>query len=254
MFRFVSVFVASFFLSIHFGTILYVNSSLLGKFFEPETVSLFFLFGALGTILLFLFAPKLIEQFGKRLILFFFLVLTAANTFSLALASTSWVVALSFIVYATFLPMIFYCLDIFLEELSLDTGTGEIRGAYLTFVNLGIALGPFIIVILAKEDIFRPIYLTALFLLIPPILLALFSFKSQFPKKYEPYHHSPRLPFKLWWRNRNVRQATLARLTLEFFFAFMVIYTPIYLYSSLGFEWSELGFIFTIMLLPFVLL
>ena len=34
----------------------------------------------------------------------------------------------------------------------------------------------------------------------------------------------------------------------------MIIYTPIYLHSTLGFEWSELGIIFTVMLLPFVLL
>jgi MFS family permease len=34
----------------------------------------------------------------------------------------------------------------------------------------------------------------------------------------------------------------------------MVIYTPIYLHEYLGFNWSQIGIIFTIMLLPFVLL
>jgi MFS family permease len=33
----------------------------------------------------------------------------------------------------------------------------------------------------------------------------------------------------------------------------MVIYVPIYLHTGLGFAWSELGIIFTVMLLPFVL-
>ena len=32
----------------------------------------------------------------------------------------------------------------------------------------------------------------------------------------------------------------------------MVIYTPIYLHSWLGFSWSELGIIFTVALLPFI--
>jgi MFS family permease len=41
---------------------------------------------------------------------------------------------------------------------------------------------------------------------------------------------------------------------LRFFFAWMTIYTPIYLISTVGFEWSVLGLIFAFMLLPFVLL
>jgi MFS family permease len=32
----------------------------------------------------------------------------------------------------------------------------------------------------------------------------------------------------------------------------MVIYTPIYLYAHLGFDWKEIGIMFTIMLLPFI--
>lgn len=40
---------------------------------------------------------------------------------------------------------------------------------------------------------------------------------------------------------------------LSFFFALMVIYTPIYL-RELGMTWADIGIIFTIMLLPFVLL
>ena len=33
----------------------------------------------------------------------------------------------------------------------------------------------------------------------------------------------------------------------------MVIYTPIYLHEHIGLPWSDIGIIFTIMLLPFVL-
>ena len=40
---------------------------------------------------------------------------------------------------------------------------------------------------------------------------------------------------------------------MRFFFALMVIYMPIYLNAHIGFSWSEIGVIFTIMLLPFVL-
>jgi MFS family permease len=41
---------------------------------------------------------------------------------------------------------------------------------------------------------------------------------------------------------------------LRIFYAGMVVYTPIYLHEYIGFAWSEIGVMFTIMLLPFVLL
>jgi MFS family permease len=39
---------------------------------------------------------------------------------------------------------------------------------------------------------------------------------------------------------------------LEFFYALMVVYTPLYL-LDLGFGWDKIGIVFTIMLLPFVM-
>ncbi len=46
---------------------------------------------------------------------------------------------------------------------------------------------------------------------------------------------------------------TMINFILQFFFATMVVYTPIYLFKHLGFSWDQLGAIFTIMLVPFVL-
>src|SRR5690606_23149335 len=40
---------------------------------------------------------------------------------------------------------------------------------------------------------------------------------------------------------------------LRFFYAWMVIYTPLYLHNYIGLEWSSIGVIFTIMLIPFAL-
>ena len=254
MFRFVSVFIASFFLSIHFGIILYVNSSLLDSFFKPNVVSLIFLLGAIANIFLFLFASKLIRLLGKRLLLFISLSFILASTLVLALSTDARLVATFFILYTGFLPLALFCLDIFLEELSSDTKTGEIRGLYLTLLSLGIALGPLLLSFITSiENDLRHVYLAGAHLLIVPILLAIFSFKSHAPKAHQPYHHSPKLPFRAWWQNRDVRRVTLARFILEFFFTIMVIYVPIYLHTQIGFEWSELGIIFTVMLLPFIL-
>ena len=231
--KFVSVFVVSIFLSLHYGAILYVNSSLLGKFFSQNTTSLLFVVGALGSIVFFLFTLA---------------------TLGLAFAQTGFYVLISFIAYSSVLLTIYYCLDIFLEELSMDGNTGEIRGFHLALTNLGIAAGPITLLIFGNSDTFKHVYIVATLLLIPPILFAFFFLKSRMPKWHGLTHRHIFLPFGTWWRTKALRRVTLARLMLESFFVFMVIYTPIYLHRNLGFEWSELGIIFTIMLLPFVLL
>ncbi|MBD3359492.1 MAG: MFS transporter, partial [Candidatus Buchananbacteria bacterium] len=41
---------------------------------------------------------------------------------------------------------------------------------------------------------------------------------------------------------------------LQFFYAVMVIYTPIYLNQTIGLPWDQLGIIFTVMLIPFILI
>lgn len=53
---------------------------------------------------------------------------------------------------------------------------------------------------------------------------------------------------------KNIQRIFAAHFFMRFFFTWMVIYMPIYLHEHIGFSWSELGIMFTIMLLPFVLL
>ena len=253
MARFASIFVASVFLSLNYGAILFVNSTLLNKFFSENFVSGLFLLGATLSALSFLFISKLIEWFGKRLLLVIFLVIASLGTLGLAYADTPREVALAFLLYSGIFFSIYYCLDIFLEELSRDHNTGEVRGFYMTLINLGIAGGPIILALFAGSESFKLLYIVATSLLIVPILLTLFFLKSHSPRWHGQYHRHIFLPFKVWWNLKGVRGITLARFVLESFFAFMVIYVPIYLNRNLGFEWSELGIMFTVMLLPFVI-
>src|SRR3989338_7120911 len=55
-------------------------------------------------------------------------------------------------------------------------------------------------------------------------------------------------------RNRDIFGIFSANFILRFFYSWMIIYTPLYLHNHLGFSWSEIGPMFTIMLVPFVLL
>src|SRR3989344_3764887 len=98
MIRFAIVLIITFFVSLHWGAILYVNSSLLSNFFTPDIISIFFLLGGVGNVILFLLAPKLIERLGKHRLLLSFLILAAVSTLNLAWATTEALVAISFII------------------------------------------------------------------------------------------------------------------------------------------------------------
>ncbi|OHA88907.1 MAG: hypothetical protein A3C70_01985 [Candidatus Zambryskibacteria bacterium RIFCSPHIGHO2_02_FULL_43_14] len=252
MIRFAIVLIITFFVSLHWGAILYVNSSLLSNFFTPDIISIFFLLGGVGNVILFLLAPKLIERLGKHRLLLSFLILAAVSTLNLAWATTEALVAISFIIYASTIYMIFYCFDIFLEELSTDTKTGEIRGIYIATIHLGLILGLFMLTVLAIADVLKYVYIAATVLLVPPILFTIFSLKTSSPTWHGLHRHHALLPFGLWWRTRSIRRATLARFSLEFFYTFMTIYAPLYLHSVLGFEWNVIGTMFIVMLLPFI--
>lgn len=246
----VPVYISGIFLSLHYAAILYVNSTYLSQYFSSEAVSTLFLIGALGNIVLFFSASTFLSWLSPRRLFLVFLLIQAVSTVILGLSNNPMTVALSFIVYSSFLFMIYWSLDLFLEDVSQDTKTGAIRGAYLTSLNASIAVAPLLLAFFAIEGELGGLYLIAAMLLVPPILLSLFSFRL---KSETSRGLVSRLPFRTWWNLENIRRATVARFLLEFFYTFMVIYTPVYLHEHIGFEWPELGVMFSIMLLPFVL-
>lgn len=253
MIKFVPVFLVTIFVSLNYGAILYVNSSLLAGLFTQNIVSVLYLIGATASVLVSAFIAKFIEFSGKRALLVIFILAASLGTIGLSFAQSTVLTAISFLLYTGVFFSIYYCLDIFLEELSKNTNTGEVRGIYVTMLNLGIIGGPIILTLLGQKETFQPLYLVATFLMVPALVIAIFFLKSREPKWHGMRHRHIFLPFKAWWKNKNLRGITLARFVLEFFFAFMVIYTPIYLNGTLGFSWQELGIIFTVMLLPFVI-
>jgi MFS family permease len=251
--RFLKFFIATLFISVNYGALLYVNSTYLETYFSPTAVSLLFLAGAVVNIALFFAAPKILNLFGKKWFFFFALLCLAASVLGMGFSSTALAVGLSFVIYAGLLYPLYYCLDIFIEEESDNGHTGEIRGTYFTIMNAGIAVGPLLLTVLDGGEDFIRIYWAAFLLLIVPFLVSVWILITRHPHKkvVRPWHL---LPFKTWWHRRNVRGVTLAKLVLETFYAIMVIYTPIYANSVIGFTWEELAIIFSIALIPFVII
>lgn len=245
------IYLVNLFVSLHYAAVLYVNSSNLLKFFSESMVSALFILGALGNILLFILAPRILRKVENRTLIFAFIILEIFSVFGLAVFQSPMAVALSFLLHSSVVMMIYYCLDLFLENVSEDKNTGEIRGANLTVVNTAIAASPLLVAFLTPDGDFTLLYFASTIILVPTLFVVLFSFKNMdmgIQKAKQSLFE-----FKLWLKSKNIRRVTNSRFVLEVFYTIMVIYTPIYLSNIIGFSWSQIGIIFAVMLLPFVL-
>ncbi len=101
------------------------------------------------------------------------------------------------------------------------------------------------------NDYFK-IFWVACLLLIPAALTLKSKMKSFDDSKYTA--HSLWKTFREVRKSRDLTLIFFISFLLQFLYAWMVIYTPIFLHDHLGFSWSQIGVIFSIMLVPFILI
>ena len=248
---FLLIFVAVLLLSFHFYFTYFINSTYITGYVGEKNIGYVYAIIGLVNIIVFLLAPRLLRRFGNVRLTTFFTLLAGACLLVLAFNTSFVVVLTTFIIYEAIAPLLFYALDIFLEKFSSIAEMGSIRGIYLTMMNLPTMITPFIVgLILTKPDYWK-VYLIGAAFLVPFLIIILANFRSFKDPEY------PRIDVKdlarTFYQNHNVFDVFLDNFLLNLFFAWMVIYMPIYLRYHIGFEWSAIGVMFSIMLLPFIL-
>lgn len=163
------------------------------------------------------------------------------------------VISTSFILFTTTNTLVYFCIDIFIEHFSNPETVGKTRGLYLTILNIAWMISPLISVFLInQEGGYKAIFILAFFMVSLMTIGLFFSVKTF---KDKIYKKTPFLEtFKYLKTNHHMLAIVIINFILQFFFAWMVVYTPIYLFNHLNFNWRQIGIIFTIMLSPFVIL
>ncbi|HPB60484.1 MAG TPA: MFS transporter [Candidatus Paceibacterota bacterium] len=235
----------------------YVNSTFLENFVGEKWVGFIFAIGALLSVILMSQISKLIKAYGNIKVLVSSAALAIFVLILLALAKSVTVIISTFIIYYCLGFFIRYTLDVYLENISDDKNTGLIRGFYLTFLNTAWLISPFLASRLVVNGDFWKIYVVAAMSLLPLIAIASVFLYEQKDLKYDGQSIFPQL--KRLWRGENqtdrcIRRILIVDFLLCLFYAVMVIYMPLYLHEHLGLPWNELGLVFTIMLVPFVIL
>lgn len=195
--------------------------------------------------------PKILNRLGNRFTAFSFASITFLSLLVLALVNNAFFVILAFVLFFISMNFLFASLDIFVEDISLKTSVGKFRGLFLMVSNLAWVLAQLVSGSVINKSSFQGIYLLSagfMFLVSIVFIFCLESFKDP------NYTKVPILKtVKTFVKNSSLRKIYLINLILKLFFAWMVIYIPIYLHEYLKFNWQELGIIFTVMLIPFVL-
>jgi MFS family permease len=245
--------VIGFIYTLHLVIPMYSNSSFLSIFADERTLGYIYMAGAAVSILGFLLAPPIIRRLGNYSVALW-LVLIQILLFWGLLASTSpLAITIFFILQSAAISLIGLCLDIFLEVYTDSTNVGSVRGLYTATLNASWVIAPLIGSMLVNgTNDYHNTYVAGLAMLIPLFYLIY----RNFPRFKDPNytHLSPWQLAKHISHNRNWVKLFSANLILQIFYAWMVVYSPIYLNRVMGFNWEEIGIIIVIMLLPFPLI
>ena len=144
-------------------------------------------------------------------------------------------------------------IDIFLEKYTDGSHVGTVRGLYTATLNASWVIAPLIGTMLINgTNNYKNTYLAALAMLFP----LLYLIYRNFPRFKDPtYSHlSPWHLIKRVSQDVNLVRLFVANIILQIFYAWMVIYSPIFLNKVIGFSWEEIGIILVVMLLPFPLI
>jgi MFS family permease len=241
----------SFLLGFSQSVLIYVMSTYFKQASGTDNVGSFYLIAYVILFIALLNLHKGAKFFGKANVFFLAVFFKLIVIAFLANINPSWIGIFSLMLYVIFAGVEWVSLDAILESYSCDNESGRIRGKHLTIFNAGFLLGPFISTrILDRFDfsgifIFLLVFNSAVFIY---VLLKLRTSNDHFQPTI-----SIRKMFRKIVKRRDIMNIYYISFVLEFFFALMIIYTPIYL-LELGMDWEQIGNIFTFMLLPFVLL
>lgn len=229
----------------------YVNSTFLGNYIEQRFIGLIFTAGSILTLITFIHIPKAFRAIGNYRISILLVILNILLLIGLMTATTVLIIAPVFALYITVITLIRLNLDIFLENYSVNEETGSIRGLFFTISNAAWVISPVIVGVILDNGNFWKIYLVSALFLLPVLYMLrkeLLTFKDLI------YKDTPFIStLKYIKSKKDMYNIFMANFLLYFFYSWMIIYMPIYLYEYVGFGWEKIGVILTIMLLPFIL-
>lgn len=247
-----AAFTLTFLFTLHATPAVYVNSNFLAQFFGNQAIGWLYAAGAAIGLFGLWVANRAVRRFGNYRVLRAVLWANLVALLLLAWAPGAIVSSLAFVMAFTAGVVANFLIDIFVEAATRDKDTGKTRGWYLTAINLAYLAGPALAAIMLSDHQFHRVYLLGAAI----IVVALVFLRRRFAKFDDPCYAREgfRLGLARVWSSPDLRRAFAGFLTLQGFFAWMVIYVPLHLTVNVGFPVHEVTAMIAIALIPFLVL
>lgn len=232
------------------AVVIYVISSFFELSAKTENIGIFYVASYAAVLFLLLNLHKVARIIGKAFVFYLAILIKIIVLTLLVFFDASNLGIALMMAYIIAGAVEWVTLDVIVESFSKDSLSGRIRGLHLTILNIGFLFGPLISAYLMKNLGFHGIFIFALVFNCFTLIFSLISFRDV-NHRFEQRLSVRSLIRKILQR-KNVLRIYYISFVLEFFFAVMTIYIPIYLLGA-GFSWAQIGKIFTVMLIPFVL-
>ncbi len=247
------LYLSYFFFSWGIGFTVYSNSKVIEIINGRDYIGIVYgLSAALSLILSTWVTPHLIKFLGNRKTVSLAIILSLISLIGIMHSYDKLLTAISFILFFASQILISFSFDVFFEHNTLKGNSAQARGLLVSLQHIGRMLGPMIAAIMTYNSGLRaPYKISFLLLILTGILLFLGT------KKFKDRSYSPRSllsSIRMIWNRADIRKPLTSILLLQIFYALMVTFVPIYLADIIGIEPKSLGIMFTVMLLPFVLL
>lgn len=249
-----NIFGISLLYSFQVGLLLYFNSSFLVErgFTEQQAGILFSMGYALMLVLLF-FVPRVLRKTGNRSAFSGGLAVLGAALVSVSLIDDPLATALLLPLALALVTTLYTLLDLLLTNVSGDIHkVAGRRGLYTTLVHVGYILAQLVTAFLLISGQMSLLYTIAgtLFLVLAGVSYSLLSrFKDPIYEKTDWKEIARQLV-----SSRDLQNTFIVQFLISFFYAVMVVYTPLYLVDHMGVPVESLGLIFAVMLIPFIIL
>lgn len=245
--------IGNFFLIVSATLVSYTLISYLSAFIPEGLIGFAIAGGAVVAVIIFPFLPRLVERYGAQRLALYFAFAMMIMLFAVAAAPKTIVSAILVVLVLSLLPLLYYELDLLLEATGDDENiSGRVRTIFLTGGNIGAFVAPLLIgTLLAHTSQYTYVFFAAAASVVPFIVLLS---ARRLPAGITPKPSHVRDTLKHLARDRDLMAVTVAHLILYCFYIWAPLYIPVYLHAVLGIPWSTLGWMFSIMLIPYILI
>ncbi len=218
----------------------------------PENmVGTLYTFASLITLLALVLAPRILRKHGNYRWTLAMLILHIILLLGLSLFDSAWLIIPLFVIETAIVSTLYFNLDVFLERYSLDEKTGVIRGLFLVIGNIAWLLPPFFAGRILDQYGFQLLYFLGATIMVPTIFIVIRYFSIFEDLAYDDV---PALMSREdSAKHPDIKNILTTNFFLQFFYAWMIIYAPLYFHNHLGISYADVGLILTIALSAFII-